>query len=264
MTPRHSLRRAFFPTLMLALACTSHRRLYYLRSELPLLEGRFDLAVVPGPWPHDAIPSVVSDTATVPDDLVLPTLRTLMALPGATDACDPNPGGPRPDASEYCVAIYKTPQDWRVSWPIRNLINERNACQPPFGGVEDESFGREVPIIGFAHNHPRGTLMSGPDLTQFPAMKMADGLWTMVSYAASPGGKLARDSRNQLIPAWAWLATGHKDEPRFYKWNPAGEVFRWKEDMKQWEFQALCHPQEASGMRSPRTLLPRCSPTLKW
>ncbi|WP_244219695.1 hypothetical protein [Corallococcus interemptor] len=247
----------------LVLGCAGPR-LYYLRSELPILEGRFDLAVAPGPWPHQDIPTVVADTDTIPDDLVLPTLRALMTLPGAVDACDPNTGGPRPDAAEYCVALYKTPQDWRVSWPIRNLVKERSSCQPPFGGVDDESFGRSPFIIGFAHNHPCATRMSSEDLTQFPAVKMADGLWTMVSYAASPDGQLARDSRNRLIPAWAWLATGHKDEPRLYKWNPAGEVFQWNEATARWEFQANCHPQEASGMRSPRMLLPRCSPELKW
>ncbi len=42
-------------------------RLYYLRSELPILEGRFDLAVAPGPWPHQDIPTVVADTDTIPD-----------------------------------------------------------------------------------------------------------------------------------------------------------------------------------------------------
>ncbi|WP_244224418.1 hypothetical protein [Corallococcus sicarius] len=257
------MRPSFFPVLMLALACASPRR-YFLRSELPILEGRFDLAVAPGPWVHENVPIVVSDAASVPDDLVLPTLRSLMALPGASDACDANTGSPRPDAAEYCVALYRTPQDWRVSWPIRNLLKEQNACQPPFGGVDDESFGRDVPVIGFAHNHPCGTRMSSQDLKQFPALKMESGLWTMVSYAASPSGRLARDSRNQLIPAWAWLATGHKDAPRFYKWNPAGEVFQWNEDKHHWEFQATCHPREASGMRSPRTLLPQCSPELKW
>ncbi|RUO89333.1 hypothetical protein D7Y11_30820 [Corallococcus sp. AB018] len=260
---RYAWQRTCAFMFVLLLACAGPR-LYYLRSELPILEGRFDLAVAPGPWPHKDVPAVVSDTDAIPDDLVLPTLRALMSLPGASDACDPNTGGPRPDASEYCVALYKTPQDWRVSWPIRNLMKERSSCQPPFGGVDDESFGRNLPIIGFAHNHPCATSMSSDDLTRFPAMKMEDGLWTMVSYAASPDGQLARDSRNRLIPAWAWLATGHKDEPRFYKWNPAGEVFQWNEDKALWEFQANCHPQEASGMRSPRMLLPRCSPELKW
>lgn len=260
---KSSLRQVFFAVLMLALACAGPR-LYYLRTELPVLEGRYDLVVAPGPWSHGSVPIVMSETASVPDDLVLPTLKALMALPGATDACDPNTGSPRPDAAEYCVALYKTPRDWRVSWPIRNLTKERDSCQPPFGGVEDEDFGRDLPVIGFAHNHPCGTRMSSPDLTKFPALKTEEGLWMMVSYAASPSGRLARDAQNQLIPAWAWLATGRKDAPRFYKWSPAGEVFQWNEDKANWEFQATCRPQESSGMRTPRTLLPKCSPELKW
>ncbi|MCP3142950.1 hypothetical protein [Pyxidicoccus xibeiensis] len=187
-----------------------------------------------------------------------------MALPGAADACDPNTGLPRPDAAEYCVALYRTPQDWRVSWPLRNLLQEQASCQPPFGGVEDEDFGRDLPVIGFAHNHPCGTRMSSPDLGQFPAIKTEEGLWTMVSYAASPKGGLARDAQNRLIPAWAWLATGHRSEPRFYKWNPAGEVFQWNEGTKRWDFQATCQPRESSGTRGPRTQLPSCSPELSW
>ncbi|HYO55276.1 hypothetical protein [Archangium sp.] len=254
---------AVLPMLMLFLACAGPK-LYYLRTELPILEGRFDLAVAPGPWKHEDVPIVVSDIASIPDDLVLPMLKALMALPGAADACDPNTGFPRPDAAEYCIALYKTPQDWRVSWPIRNLMKELDSCQPPFGGVDDEDFGRDLPVFGFAHNHPCGTRISSPDLTKFPALKTGEGLWMMVSYAASPTGRLAHDSRGQLIPAWAWLATGHKDEPRFYRWNPEGEIFRWNEDKKHWEFQTTCRPQESSGMRSPRVLPPKCSPELKW
>jgi hypothetical protein len=252
----------FFSVLTLVLSCTGSR-LYYLRTELPNLEGNSGLTVAPGPWRNENVPVGVSDMVGVPDDLVLPMLKALMALPGAADACDPNTGAPRPDAAEYCVAIYRTPHDWRVSWPIRDLMGERNSCKPPFGGVEDADFGRDLPVFGFAHNHPCGTLMSSPDLVTFPALKTDEELWMMVSFATSPSGRLARDSQGLLIPAWAWLATGHKDESRFYKWNPAGEVFRWNEDTKNWEFQAICRPQ-SSGMFGTRTFPPQCSPELKW
>lgn len=182
--------------LVLFVAC-SGRRLFYVRSELPILEGRFDLAIAPGPWTHSDVPVVVSDAADVPDDLVLPALKTLMLLPGAVDACDPTTKRPRLDAAEYCVAIYKTPNDWRVTWPVRNLMKEQSSCQPPFGGVDDEDYGREVPVIGFAHNHPCGT----------------------------------------------WMSSGHKEVPRFYKWNAEGRVFRWNEDKDHWEFQSVCRPR---------------------
>src|SRR5262249_26132203 len=152
----------------------------------------------------------LSNQASVPDDLVLPTLKALMALPGAADTCDPNTGRPRPSAAEYCVAIYRTPAHWRVSWPIRSRAEELNSCDPPLGGVDDEDFGRDMLIFGFAHNPPCGTNMSSSDLDVFPWMKAGEGGWVMVAYGATPSGKLARDSRGQLIPAWAWLATGHK------------------------------------------------------
>lgn len=202
---------ALFPLVM---ACTASRT-YYLHTELPKLEGNVDLAVAPGPWKHEGVPVVLSDSAIIPDDLVLPALKALIALPGAVDACDANTGRPRRDAAEYCVAIYKTPEDWRVSWPIRNLTNELGSCQPPFGGVDDEDFGTNLPVFGFAHNHPCGTKMSSQDLKVFPAMKV-DGVWTMVVYGATPSGGLVRDSRGQPVPAWHWLATGHADKPRFY------------------------------------------------
>ena len=105
--------------------------------------------------------------------------------------------------------------------------------------------------------------MSSPDLAKFPAMKTHDGVWMMVSYAASPSGELARDAHGQLIPAWAWLATGSKANPRFYKWNPEGEVFQWSDAPRHWEYKTTCQPQESSGMRTPRMLLPKCSPDLK-
>ncbi|WP_240360099.1 hypothetical protein [Pyxidicoccus caerfyrddinensis] len=104
--------------------------------------------------------------------------------------------------------------------------------------------------------------MSSPDLVTFPAMKTREGIWTMVSYAASPSGKLARDARGQPILASAWLATGRLDAPRFYKWSPAGEVFRWNEDKQVWEFQATCQPQSSSRL-SPRAAPPQCLPELE-
>jgi len=256
----HWLRLAISVMLALGMNCASPRH-YYLRTDLPYLEGEPDLAVVPGPWAHGNIAIVVSDMALPPDELVLPVLQEMMSLPGAANACDPNTGVARPDAAEYCVAIYKTPRDWRVSWPIRDLTGQRASCKPPFGGVDDEEYGKDLPVFGFAHNHPCGTNMSSPDLVSFPALRAGDGHWMMVSYATSPGGKLARDSQGSLIPAWHWLATGHRDEPRFYKWNSAGEVFRWVESTRNWQFQAICHPQQSSLFGS-RVLLPKCSPTL--
>jgi hypothetical protein len=80
--------------LVVFLACAGPK-LYYLRTELPILEGRFDLAVAPGPWKHEDIPIVISDETSVPDDLVLPMLKALMALPGAADACDSKTGACR-------------------------------------------------------------------------------------------------------------------------------------------------------------------------
>jgi hypothetical protein len=41
-----------------------------VRAELPILDGMPELAVVPGPWRHEGVPIVVSDTPHVPDDLV--------------------------------------------------------------------------------------------------------------------------------------------------------------------------------------------------
>src|SRR6187401_238242 len=92
---------------VVGLACTSPR-LYYVQSELPSVAEGF--AVGLGPWPE--VPAVISDEASAPDALVIPTLQALMALPGAADSCDLY-GEPRPDAAEYCVAVYKTPEDWR-------------------------------------------------------------------------------------------------------------------------------------------------------
>ncbi len=244
----------------LVLACAPSRR-YFLSSELPILEGRDVLRVAPGPWENGDVPAVYSDAATVPDDLLIPALKTLMTLPGATDACEPSTGRPRADAAEYCLAVYRTAEDWRVSWPIRNLTGERSACSPPFGGVDDKDFGRDLPIFGFAHNHPCGTNVSSSDLRVSPAMKSAEGHWSMVEYAVAPNGKPARDSRGQLIPAWAWLATGRAVAPRIYKWNLAGEVFRWSETGKRWDFQATCEPQRPSNL-SAVVPPPRCVPEL--
>ena len=84
----------------LALGCASPR-LDYVRSELPHVEGEPELAVTPGPWGREDVPVVVSDSAHVPDELVLAALHALLKLPGAVDACDANTGHPRGDASEY-------------------------------------------------------------------------------------------------------------------------------------------------------------------
>lgn len=256
MTPNALSRLAGLGTLVLACASS---RLYFLDSELPRLEGESSLVVAPGPWEHRDVPVVYSDAPHVPDDLVLPTLKALMALPGAADACDPNTGRPRRDAAEYCVALYRTPQDWRVSWPIRNMTSELGSCNPPLEGVEDKDFGSDLPVVGFAHNHPCGTRVSSADLKVFPAMKSGEGQWMMVEFAVSPSGKPARDAQGRLIPAWGWLATGRLDEPLFYKWNLTGKVFRWSEGKGGWEFQATCTPQKPSTL-STTLPPPKCSP----
>jgi hypothetical protein len=247
----------FIAVLALALAC-AQARLYYVDSELPRLEGMPNLMVGPGPWP--AVLTVSSDPSSVPDDLVLPTLKALMKLPGATDSCDAY-GQPRPDATEYCVAFYRTPQDWRATWPVRKLVGGNSSCKPPFGGVKDADFGQDLPVFGYAHNHTCGLFASSPDLKWFPATKSPEGIWVVVGYGTTPSGKLALDGQGQLIPAWAWLATGHLDAPRFYKWNPAGEVFRWNDNKEHWEFQAVCKPQ-LSSILVERVLPPKCSPEL--
>jgi hypothetical protein len=254
---KHHMRHLFSPILILTLACTS-ARLYYVQSELPTLEGKDYLTVGPGPWPK--VPVVVSDQDTAPDILILATLKALMTLPGAADACDAF-GHPRADATEYCVAAYKTPKDWRVTWPIRKPVDEDSACQPPFGGVEDAEFGRDLFIFGYAHNHTCGLFASSEDFKVFPTAKTPEGIWMFVSYATTPSGKLARDALGEPIPAWGWLATGHADEPRFYKWTAAGEVFKWSEDQKTWKHQATCKPQPPS-MYHKQALPPRCSPEL--
>jgi hypothetical protein len=243
--------------LVLTLACTN-ARLYYLHTELPKLVGDSNLAVGPGPWP--VVPAVLAAPDSVPDALVLPTLKALMALPGAMDSCDAS-GQPLPHASEYCVALYRTPEDWRVTWPIRMPVDEENTCKPPFGGVEDVDFGRGLPVFGYAHNHPCGLFASSKDLTIFPVTKSPEEVWVFVGYATAPNGEPARDAQGQLISAWGWLATGTRDNPRFYRWNPAGEVFRWNEGANRWEFQAACQPQPRS-VRNRKALPPRCAPEL--
>lgn len=241
-----------------AVACSS-ARLYYLDTELPILEGNRRLVVGLGPWPN--VPAVLASLDSVPDDLVLPTLKALMDLPGAADSCGAD-GRTRPDASEYCVAVYRTPEDWRVTWPIRKLVNAHSSCVPPFGGVEDADFGRGLPVFGYAHNHTCGLFASSRDLGTFPTTKAPSGAWVYVGYGTTPSGEFARDSHGQRIPAWAWLATGHRDAPRFYKWNHAGEVFTWNEDKKHWEFQAICKPQSSSRIAPDLALPPKCSPEL--
>jgi hypothetical protein len=256
---RRSSQQLALAVFALALAC-SGRRLFYVTSELPKLKDNPELELIigPGPWPE--VPPVFSDQDSVPDGLVLPTLKALMALPGAADACDAA-GHPRPDAAEYCVALYKTPQDWRVTWPIRKLMEAHSSCKPPFGGIEDMSYGRGLPVFGYAHNHTCGLFASSTDLGRFPAMKSPEGIWVFVSYATSSNGEPALDLQGQLIPAWHWLATGHADNPRFYKWNAKGEVFRWSEDAKQWSFKAICKSQ-SSTLVSRQPLPPQCAPEL--
>ena len=115
-------------------------------------------------------------------------------------------------------------------------------------------------MFGYAHNHPCGLFASSSDLQNFPVTRTPEGAWVIVGYGMAPNGEPARDSRGQVIAAWGWLATGHRDEPRFYKWSPAGEVFRWNEDRTQWEFQATCTPQFSASLS--QTLPPKCAPDL--
>lgn len=240
------------------MSCSNSRR-YYWSNELPQAEaGRNDLAIGPGPWPE--VPAVLTSRDSVPDDLILQTLRSLMSLPGAA-SCGAD-GRPLPDASEYCVAVYRTPEDWRVTWPLRKPSGSSNSCVPPFGGVEDADFGRGLVVFGYAHNHTCGLFASSEDLKIFPAAKAPSGPWVFVGYAISPDGEYGRDSSGMLIPAWAWLATGTADAPRFYKWDALGRVFRWDEGERQWDFQAVCEPQSSSGLARDRALPPRCSPEL--
>jgi hypothetical protein len=241
-----------------AVACSS-ARLYYLDTELPVLEGDRRLVVGPGPWPN--VPAVLASMGSVPDALVLTTLKALMELPGAADSCGAD-GRPLPHASEYCVGVYRTPEDWRVTWPIRKVRDAHSSCVPPFGGVEDADFGRGLPLFGYAHNHTCGLFASSRDLGNFPTMKLPSGAWVFMSYGTTPRGEVALDSLGRRIPAWGWLATGLRDAPRFYKWNREGEVFRWSEDKKQWEFQAVCKPQSSSMLAPDEALPPKCSPEL--
>jgi hypothetical protein len=256
--PVFCLRHLLLVAGAFAVACSS-ARLYYVDSELPRQEGDPRLVVGPGPWP--TVPAVLASMDSVPDDLVLSTLNALMDLPGAADSCGAD-GHPLPNASEYCVGVYRTPEDWRVTWPIRKLEDAHSSCVPPFGGVEDADFGRGLPVFGYAHNHPCGLFASSRDLGNFPAAKAPSGTWVFVSYGTTPSGEVAYDSRGEVIPAWAWLATGHRDAPRFYKWKHSGEVFRWSEDKKQWDFQAACKPQSSNSLVTKRALPPKCSPEL--
>lgn len=127
-----SFRQRFgFTVACLGIACASSgARRFYVASELSTQDGLEGLTIAPGPWPE--IPAVLTQSALVPDDLVIPTLQALLELPGAVDACDANTGRPRPEASEYCVALYRTPSDWRVSWPVRNTL-QRGSRQEPSG-----------------------------------------------------------------------------------------------------------------------------------
>ncbi|GEL72498.1 hypothetical protein MVI01_42820 [Myxococcus virescens] len=256
---KHGYREGCLLLMALGIACSSGRS-HYTHEEVPKLGGEDAFPVAPGPWPQ--VPAVFSDSANVPDDLVIPTLTALMALPGSAGACDASTGRPRPDAAEYCVALYRTPEDWRVSWPLRNVANASGTCQPPWGGVDDADFGRELPIFGYAHNHPCGSGISSQDLSVWPLAKSGEGVWIMVAYGTTPSGKLARDSRGQLIPAWGWLATGQRDAPLFYKWNQQGQVYQWDEGGKHWRFHANCQPGRPSTFR-PQGVPPDCTPALR-
>ncbi|WP_147469366.1 hypothetical protein [Corallococcus sp. AB045] len=140
-------------TLGALLACASSR-LYYLRTELPFLDDDPNLAVVPGPWKHPDVPVVLSNAATIPDDLVLPALKALMALPGAVDACDPNTRRQRRDAVEYCVSIYKTRQDWRVSWPIGASWGRKAVVSQPMAALMTRSSDPMCPSSGLLTTIP--------------------------------------------------------------------------------------------------------------
>lgn len=253
----------FLGASTLLFACMS-RRLFYLHSELPKLEKDNLYAMAPGPWDNPNVPIITSDAAMIPDSLVISTLKALMRLPGAMVKCDLNVNQPPHYATEYCLALYKTPKDWRASWPVRSLLEESSLCEPPYGGVEDKDFGREVALIGFAHNHPCGKHMSSPDLGTFPVhiKNVGTAVWELLIYAETPAGILARSSQGAPIPTAAWLATYQLDEPLFYRWDFSGNVFVWSEARQEWEFRSKCTPQ-SSAFNPDKALKPSCNPPLE-
>lgn len=77
-----AIRLACLTGAALLLACAG-RRLFYVHSELARLNGDDFYTVAPGPWAHADVPLVYSDASHAPDELVISTLKALMALPGA-------------------------------------------------------------------------------------------------------------------------------------------------------------------------------------
>lgn len=101
---RSTMRLACLAVLTLLLGCMG-RRLFYLHDELPKLNGDELYPVTPGPWDNANVPIVDSGTSNVPDELVISTLKALVALPGANVQCDSNSDQPPRYATEYCLAI---------------------------------------------------------------------------------------------------------------------------------------------------------------
>lgn len=234
--------------LLLAVCSSSHD--YLVAANLPLVDPASDQTrIVPGPWVK--IPPVAGGI-TPPDVLVVEALKELLTLPGATH-CEE--GRPSALSAEYCVDIYRTPTDWRVAWPVRNLQNEQGACTPAFGGVDDVNYGRTTYVVGFAHNHPCDWPPSTDDFSVFP-MALIQGAWEAVQFATDIEGKaILLDGRP--IPIASWLIT---PKGRIFRWNASLEVDEWANDAQQWHHVARCIlPEQSTLGYQP----PRCTPELR-
>lgn len=219
-------------------------------SNLPLADPANDRTrIVPGPW---AKVDPMAGGPTPPEVMVVQALRELLTLPGATH-CET--GAPSALSAEYCTAIYRTPVDWRVSWPVRNLQREQSACTPPYGGVDDSAYGRATYVVGFAHNHPCDSLPSTNDISVFP-VALIQGAWEAVQFATDHEGKaLLLDGKP--IPIAGWLIT---PKGRIFRWDAGGQVDDWDAGGQQWRHIARCIAPEQSTLGYQP---PRCTPQLR-
>ena len=236
-------------TLVVMVAC-SRPRDYVVPAELPVADpGRQKTIIVPGPW--GKVPPVKGGSSP-PDALVIQALRALLTLPGAT-LCDA--GMPSVLSAEYCIAIYRTRDDWRVSRPLRNLVGEQRACNPPYGGVDDADHGRQTFVVGFAHNHSCNLPPSTQDLSIFP-VALIQGAWEVVQFATDFEGRPILINGNP-VPVTSWLSTANG---RLLRWNVSGQVEEWNERKQQWYYLATCEPPApfARGYQPPR-----CAPPLR-
>jgi len=236
--------------VMLMMAGCPGPRDYVLTSELPVADpARPKTIIVPGPWAK--IPPGKGDL-TPPSAVLINALRTLLTLPGATH-CES--GAPSVLSAEYCIAIYRTPDDWRVSRPVRNLVGEQRACDPPYGGVDDADYGRRTFVVGFAHNHMCNLAPSSKDLSVFP-VALIQGSWEAVQFATDIEGRPILVN-GQPIPVTSWLITANG---RILRWNASGQVEEWHEDEQRWYYAATCEvPTQSIDRYQP----PRCVPPLR-